>query len=225
MRISVSALLCSIGSAVLLCACQAGQKTPAGAAHPTQASLADAPFPPEGVDHLALAVLVDVEIFAIGKDQIELEGTAAVHRSGPRGPGGKEMVGELIGASFRGKSNVFGEVIAVQSPIQRSPCRYTAEGPGRYRGGFEINGWFWLPEHQLLVFSAAPVDVEGTAAGIPPVGQKAELTSGEIALHDFRNPRDLPIGLLTRASAEVRGIVRIEEHLRRPERTVAELAR
>ena len=102
-------------------------------------SSGDAPeahFPPEGVDHLAMTVRVEVEIFAIGKDTVDLKGTVAIHRSGPTGPEGSLMIGELIGASLRGKSKVFGEMIAVQSPLQRSPCRYTYEGPGQYAHQF-----------------------------------------------------------------------------------------
>lgn len=184
-----------------------------------------APFPPEAVDHLGMKVAVDVELAGIGKDTIEMEGTVAVHRSGPLGPDGKQMVGDMIGASLRGKSKVFGDVIAVHSPVQHSRCEYTFKGPGSYQGYFAINGWFWLPEHDLFVFAAEPVRVEGTAERIPPVGQKADSGPVQIRLHDLRKPKDNPIGVLTRATGEVLDLVKIESHLRTPETTVPALSR
>jgi hypothetical protein len=170
-----------------------------------------------------MKVWLDVDIFGIGKDEVELSGTVAVHRSGPKGDGGREMDGDLIAATLRGNSQVFGEVLAIESPLQRSPCRYSYEGPGRYRGGFEINGWFWLPKHNLRVFSAKPVRVEGTAAGIPPVGQKAELVGGDIALHDVQKPGENAVGVLTRARGEVLQVVDIEAAMKAPETTLPEL--
>ncbi len=170
-------------------------------------------FPPEGIDRLAMTVKVDVDIAGIGKDSIELKGAVTVHRSGPSGPGGNAMTGELVGASLHGKSSVFGDVYAVQSPMQASPCKYTYEpskaGPS-YRGYFDINGWFWLPEHNLLVRSGAPVHVEGVANGIPPVGQKAETTVKDVPLHDIHKPKENPIGVLSRASGEVHEVVHIK---------------
>jgi len=198
-----------IGFSALLSACKGVQET----------------FPPEGVDHLAMTVTVAFEVFAIGKDTVDLTGTVAVHRSGPQGTDGKTMVGELVGAAMRGKSKVFGEVIAMQSPIQRSPCEYTYKGPGNYEGYFDINGWFWLPEHDLLVFSGEPVRVKGTATMIPPVGEKAVNIKKDIALLDFRRPSEKPIGVLTEARGEIHEIVPLEKHRKRPETTVPALAK
>lgn len=170
-------------------------------------------FPPEAVDHLAMTTTMDVEIFAIGKDTIVLEGTVAVHRSGPLGPDGKTMKGDMIGASLRGKSEVFGEVVAVQSPLRHSPCEYTWEKEGVYRGHFDINGWFWMPEHDLLVYSAEPVHVSGTASSIPPVGSEAETGDEEIALHDLQKPEGNAIGVLRHARGQIHDLVKIEDHL------------
>jgi hypothetical protein len=167
-------------------------------------------FPPEGVDHLSMTVKVDVDIAGIGKDSVELKGAVTVHRSGPTGPDGKSMTGFLTGASLHGKSGVFGDVYAVQSPVQPSPCEYTYESAGRYRGHFDINGWFWLPEHKLLVKSSAPVHVEGVASGIPPVGQKAETTVKDVPLEDIRKPGENPIGVLSRASAEIHEALKLK---------------
>ena len=169
-------------------------------------------FPPEGVDHLAMTVTVDVDIHGIGKDSIELQGTVAVHRSGPSGPEGKTMTGELVGASLHGSSKVFGAVYAVQSPIESSPCKYVYEGPvnSRYRGYFDINGWFWLPEHKLFVRTGSPVTVEGPAAAIPPVGSRADMTAKDVPLHDINKPKEPPIGVLSRASGEIRELVRLK---------------
>ncbi|MBI4583135.1 MAG: hypothetical protein HY717_03840 [Planctomycetes bacterium] len=177
-------------------------------------------FPPEGIDHLGMKVSVEVEIAGIGKDTVNLEGTVAVQRSGPLGPGGKTMKGDLIAASLRGKSAVFGEVVAMASPIQHSPCEYTCEEPEKYPGYFDLNGWFWLPEHDLLVFSGQPVRVEGVARSIPPVGQKAEMKAKEIPLFSFRQAKGNPVGSLTKARGEVTGLVSIDQHLKAPEATV-----
>jgi hypothetical protein len=168
-------------------------------------------FPPEAVDHLSMKVTVDVDLAGIGKDTIEMEGSVAVHRSGPLGPDGKKMVGEMIGASLRGKSQVFGEVIAVHNPIQRSPCEYTCQAPGSYHGYFEINGCFWLPQHDLFIFSAEPVRVEGTAKAIPPVGQKADSGPVQVSLRDLRKPNANPVGVLTHARGEVLALVKLGE--------------
>jgi hypothetical protein len=82
-------------------------------------------FPAEGVDHLEMKVTLDVDIPGIGtgKDTVQLAGTVVVHRSGPSGVDGKTMDGALVGASFRGVSDVFRPVLGCQSPIRNSPCR------------------------------------------------------------------------------------------------------
>lgn len=183
-----------------------------------------APFPPEGIDHLSMTVTLEVEIFGIGKDTIELKGTAVVHRSGPAADG-KTMVGDLVGASLRGVSEVFGRVVATESPIQHSPCKYTYEGPGRFEGSFDIQGWVWLPEHNLMVFSSKPVPVSGTATGIPPVGQTGKTTVEEIPLFDFYKPADNSVGVLTRARAEIHDAVGIQSYLKIPGTTVPALAK
>jgi hypothetical protein len=166
-------------------------------------------FPPAGVDHLEMAVTVDVEIAGIGKDTLSLKGSAAVHRTGPMGAGGKEIRGELIGATFHGKSSVFGEVYASQNPLKASSVAYTWVGPGQYRGTLDINGWFWLPEHNLLVYGGAPVHVEGPATAIPPVGQKADSTGAEVPLFDLHKPQGNPIGSISKAHGEVTGVAAV----------------
>jgi hypothetical protein len=167
---------------------------------------ARATFPPEGVDHLSMQVTLDVEIFGIGKDTITLEGSVVVHRSGPQGADGKTMTGDMVGASLSGESKVFGPVVATRNPSQPSPCSYTYEGPGKYRGHFDIQGWFWLKQHDLMVYTSAPVRVEGPAAGIPPVGQQAALVTKDVPLHDLRRPGAQPIGTLHDARGTVGGI-------------------
>jgi len=165
-----------------------------------------APFPPEGVDHLSMQVTLDVEIFGIGKDTIALDGSVVVHRSGPQGADGKSMTGDLVGASLRGESKVFGPVVATRDPSRPSPCAYTQEAPGKYRGHFDIQAWFWLQQHDLMVYTQAPVRVAGIAAGIPPVGQKAVLVTKEVPLHDLRRPAGQPIGTLHDATGTVQGV-------------------
>jgi len=178
--------------------CQWGEK-PGGLSSDT--------FPPEAVDHLEMTITLEVEIAGIGKDKVQLEGTVVVHRSGPRGADGKTMVGNMVGASFRGTSDVFGPVVASQSPILQSPCQYTYEGPGQYNGYIDINGWFWLPDHNLMTYSDGPVRVEGTASRIPPVGQKAKITAEQVSLHDLSKAKGNPIGFLSRASGEIKAVV------------------
>jgi len=191
--------VCGLGPLVLF-ACLAGCRS---------VEKPGACFPPEAVDHLGMKVSVDVDLAGIGKDTIDLEGTVAVHRSGPQGPDGKKMVGEMIGASLRGKSQVFGDVIAVHSPTQPSPCEYTCKGPGSYQGHFAIHACFWLPQHDLFIFSEEPVRVEGTAEAIPPVGQKADSGPVQISLFDLRKPKANPIGVVTRARGEVLALVKL----------------
>jgi hypothetical protein len=200
---------------------------PAASADQPAKPVAQAPgsafFPPEGTDHLAMTVHAAVEIFAIGKDDLVLEGTVAVHRSGPAGPDGKRMEGAMVGAALRGTSKVFGEVVAIQSPLAVSPCEYVYEGPGRYKGHFEINGWFWLPRQDLWFFNATPIRVEGTAAAIPPVGQKADMVAQDVVLEDLRKPDDNPVGDVKSAKGEVHRVVPIEEYLKTPPAKIAEL--
>jgi hypothetical protein len=176
---------------------------------------ADAAFPPEGVDHLRMAVSVDVEIAGIGKDTVELEGSVAVHRSGPLGEGGKTMKGALIGASLRGTSDVFGEVQAVQSPTQISPCEYTQVAPGEYDGRFDIHGWFWLPKHGRMFYTDTPVRVAGKAAAIPPVGQVAKHTEETVPLRDFSAASaGKDVGFVSNARGEIRALVPIADYLK-----------
>jgi hypothetical protein len=186
---------------------------------------AEGHFPPEGVDHLRMAVDLDVEIFGIGKDSPHLEGDVVVHRGGPSGPDGERMSGDLLAASLRGDSKTFGHLIAIGSPTQRSPCEYVlkVKGPGKYFGHFDINGWFFLPRHDLIVFTKKPVRVAGPAEVIPPVGQVAEAATLPIELYDFRKPTGEPVGSLTRARGKILAKVGIEEHLKAKETTVEEL--
>jgi len=194
--------------AALLASCQhfGGASPPA----------ADALFPPEGVDHLSMTVSVEVDLPGIGKDRVELAGTVVVHRSGPMGPDGKSMKGELVSASLQGNSPVFGKVIGIENPVKPSACEYTCEGPGRYPGHFDINGWFWLPERDLLISNERPVRVSGVAAGIPAVGQEAESSADDIPLQDIRKPQaGTPIGFLSKARGKIIALVNLEEHLKK----------
>ncbi len=164
-------------------------------------------IPPEGVDRLSMTVTLDIEISGVGKDSIALEGSVTVHRSGPSGPDGRLMKGEMVGAIFHGRSALFGDVYATQSPMASSPCTYRYVGPGQYHGYLEIQGWFWLPLSNLLVRTEAPVKVEGVAAAIPPVGQKAETMTRDIPLLDIHKPQSPPIGTLSRATGEIHAVI------------------
>jgi hypothetical protein len=201
---------------------EAPDETPASPSAPQEET---ALFPPEGVDHLSMTVTVQVDIFGLGEDTVELKGTGIVHRSGPRGPDGNKMEGDLVSASLRGNSKIFGNVVAMESPIQHSRCEYVCEGPGRYRGYFDINGWFWLPEHDLMIFSAKPVHVTGSATSIPPVRQKADVSTEEIALFDFRKSAANAIGVLTRATADIHDLVSVESYLKTAGTTVPALTK
>ncbi len=215
----VNARVVMIGwTALVLAGCSGMEK---GA--PGEAGAEAAKFPPEGVDHLLMTVDLEVEIFGIGKDSLRLEGSAVVHRGGGQGAGGERMAGDLIAASLRGGSKVFGRVVAIESPVQRSPCEYVWKGPKEYRGRFDINGWFFLPRHDLIVFTRKPVRVEGPADRIPPVGHAAEGTDLPVDLYDFRKPGSPPIGSLTRARGKIEAPVGIEEALKMKDETVEEL--
>ena len=164
---------------------------------------ADATFPPADVDHLGMKVQVAVEIFGIDKDIVDLAGEVVVHRTGPIGEGGKTMKGVLGGATLQGKSDVFGEVVALQGPTT-STCSYSCEGPGQYTGTFEIFGWFWLPKYGKVFYTTLPVVVTGPATTIPPVGQVAKMAAGTtIPLYEIGGSTDNPAGTLSAASGEV----------------------
>lgn len=74
-------------------------------------------IPPERVDRLSMTVTLDVEISGVGKDPIALKGSVTVHRSGPSGPDGRLMRGEMVGAMFHGKSALFGDHRPQSPPI------------------------------------------------------------------------------------------------------------
>lgn len=191
-----------------------------GAPNPTAP---DGKFPPEAVDHMLLAVDLEIEIFGIGKDAFRLEGGVAVHRSGGLGLEGKLMKGDLIAASLRGDSKAFGRVVAIESPIQLSPAEYEWKGPGKYQGHFDVNGWFFLPRHDLVVFTKKPVRVEGPAEAIPPVGQVAEGVGLPCELYDFRKPGAPPIGSVSKARGKMLSKITIQDDLKAKEETIEEI--
>jgi hypothetical protein len=133
------------------------------------------------------------------------------------------MRGDLVGAALRGDSGVFGPVVAIESPVQKSPCKYRWQSAGVYLGEFDINGWFFLPRHDLLLFTRKPVHVMGPAKVIPPVGQTAQATDLPVELYDFRKPEDQPIGTLLQARAKLEALLGLEEDLRSKDATVSEL--
>ncbi len=182
-----------------------------------------AKFPPEGVDHLRMTVDLEVEIIGIGKDAISLEGTSIVHRGEGSGPEGSQMKGDLVAAKLRGDSKVFGRVVAISSPIQHSPCQYEWKGPNSYQGYFDILSWFFLPQHDLIVFNKKPVRVAGPAERIPPVGQVAEALEGPIELYDYRKPGAQPIGNLTKAKGTILSEVDFEENMKIQDEAVGDL--
>ena len=177
---------------------------------PVACFLIGKPFPPEGVDHLELTVTVEVEIVGIGKDTVALDGTLALHRGGPAGEDGRMMKGVLVGASFRGESEVFGEVRVVQSPTDVSTCAYTYSGRGEYQGGFDIQTWFWFPEHNLMLFTTSAVRVTGKAKVIPPVGQVWDAAHDEIPLRVF-GPDGKDVGIVSNARGVIHGVVTLVE--------------
>lgn len=125
------------------------------------------------------------------------------------------MVGVLVGASLRGESAVFGEVLAVQSPREVSTCEYESVGPGEYRGRFDIFGWFALPRYGRVFRTTAPVRVAGTAAQIPPVGQVAEHVDSQVPLREF-GEKGVDVGFVGNARGEVRALVKVDEALSSP---------
>jgi hypothetical protein len=205
------------GSMVLSGCGAARRLQPPGAAEQPSRS---AMFPPEAVDHLRMAIDLEVEIFGLGRDASHLEGDVVVHRSGSSGPDGKVMVADLVAASLRGESKTFGPLVAIESPIQHSRAQYRWEGPRRYPGYFDINAWFFIPKHDLIVFTRKPVRVGGTASGIPPIGQVAEALDVPVELYDFRKPDDQPVGNLLQARGEILREVGIDEELKEEETTV-----
>ena len=181
-------------------------------------------FPAEGVDHFATTVTLELDIARLGKDTVDLRGTILLHRSGPTGDEGKTMLGELAGASLRGRSNVFGNVVAMESPIQHSPCEFTLDGRGSYRGRIDVNAWFWLPEHGQLLFSAQPIVLQIQTPEFPPVGHRVEPTRTAIALYDFHDPGAKAVGTLTSAGLEIHDAVLIESYRKTIGTTVPALA-
>jgi hypothetical protein len=157
-----------------------------------------------------MTVTVDVEIAGIGKDRVQLDGTVTVHRGGPLGDGGKTMKGALAGASLRGKSDLFGDVVAVQSPTELSPCEYKYVKEGQYEGSFDIHGWFWLPKYNTMYYTTAPVRVAGTAAMIPPVGQVAKTSTAEVPLRKL-GPGGVDVGSVSNATGEIHAVIKASE--------------
>jgi hypothetical protein len=199
-----------------LASCAGARKPPVGvAAAPQPASQergqAAVLFPPEGTDHLAVELTVEIDVLGIGKDRFTLDGSMAVHRGGPAGEGGRAVHGHVVAASFHGESKLLGEVVVFESPLASSPCEYRYLTPGEYADRFDLNCWLWLPEHDLLLASGSPVRVEGTTAAIPPVGHKAVTATRDVPLQDLRRRDGKAVGFFNRASAEIRGVMARED--------------
>ena len=76
-------------------------------------------------------------------------------------------------------------------------------GKNSYQGQFNINAWFLLPKHNLVVFSKKPVQITGPASAIPPVGQVATGTNLPVGLYDFNKPDAQPIGTVSSAQGNI----------------------
>src|SRR5262245_59245924 len=77
--------------------------------------------PAAGVDRLRPALDLELEGFALGKDAVSLEGDAVLQRGAPAAAQPSAVEGDLLSASIRGDSKVFGAVLVTESPTQRSP--------------------------------------------------------------------------------------------------------
>ena len=127
------------------------------------------------------------------------------------------MKGVLVGASLRGKSEVFGDVYAVQSPQKLSVSEYDhsleSGRPAPYKGSFDIYGWFYLPKFNRMFYTTEPVRVTGYASAIPPVGQTASASDKEVPLRDF-GPDGQDVGTVTNAKAQIHSVVPIDVFLK-----------
>ena len=145
-----------------------------------------------GTDVMEITLEETYEVEGIGTDTVALKGTFIAERAAPLlGPEASEVdwetatvVAKFTALSVSGHSKVFGPVSAVLDP---SSSAMAAVKNGACAAVVPVI--VSMPEHQLTLRTAQPMQLRSTVRHVPPIGDEQTVSVQPVELVDVRTRR------------------------------------
>ena len=149
-------------------------------------------IPPAGVDTVDITLEETYEVEGVGKDTVKLSGTLVADRGAPLidPVGGKsDWETSTVVASFRsltahGESEVFGPIHVT---LDHQTPSFGSVRAGKCRAALAVV--VSMPQHELTLRSAEPVQLHSDVTTVPPVGNETTQSVQPVALIDATSQR------------------------------------
>lgn len=148
--------------------------------------------PEAGTDITEITIEEEYYVEGLGEDRITLTGTLVAERAEPLlGEGANEVNWEssTVVAGFthldvRGESAVFGPV---NVHLDKTSPAFGIVTNGKCKASLPIV--VTMPDHDLVLISARPIQLESTVKTVPPIGDERTVSRGPVDLVDRRTLR------------------------------------
>jgi hypothetical protein len=150
--------------------------------------------PEAGIDTVDITIEETYEVKGVGQDTVQLKGTLVADRTAPLiGPGKRTVdwetstvVARFTHLDVRGKSDVFGPVRVV---LDRRMPSFGVVKAGACQASLSVV--VTMPEHNLTLRSAEPVQLQSDVTTVPPIGNERTVSIRPTKLVDHRTGRAL----------------------------------
>jgi hypothetical protein len=151
-------------------------------------------LPAAGMDTTIITIHEQYQVEGVGEDTVELRGTLVADRAAPLVGHGAEradwenatVVARFTSLDLSGTSDVFGPVHAVLDP--RTPS-FGAVTAGRCAAA--ISMVVSMPEQNLLLHTAEPVQLRSEVNTVPPIGDEQTVSIAPVTLVDRNTHREM----------------------------------
>jgi Family of unknown function (DUF6073) len=148
--------------------------------------------PEAGIDTITITLEETYEVEGIGRDTVRLHGTLVANRTVPLfGFGRKQVewetsavVARFTSLHAKGESKLFGPVSVTLDPA--FPSQAVAIGP---HCSAAIGVIVSLPDHDLTLRTAAPMQLQSLVKTIPPIGDERTESVAPVELVEHRTGR------------------------------------
>lgn len=149
-------------------------------------------LPVAGIDHVDITINETYDVQGVGKDTVTLKGRLVANRATPLlGHGQKTtdwktstVVAQFTELSLVGESRVFG---AVHVTLDHSQPSFGVVQAGKCAAAIGIN--VSMPQHNLMLKSASPIQLQSTVQTVPPIGDEKTESIGPVDLVELETGR------------------------------------
>jgi hypothetical protein len=149
--------------------------------------------PDAGIDTVDITLEETYEVEGVGSDTVKLTGTLVANRTAPLlGHGQREVnwetstvVARFSALNVRGESKVFGPVNVVLD--ERIPS-FGVVTAGKCAAALSVI--VSMPEHELTLRSAKPVQLQSEVETVPPIGDERTESVEPVTLVDIKSQRE-----------------------------------